>query len=257
MRALTSLLLSLSLACGLAIAAYAALWAMQRDPIVAPAPASAPAAPPIAAIGRLPDSPDYARTMAPAPARGDAPLAPLTVRVRHAPAAWPATDAGVAIAPARGGDGLAWFPLAAQSRDGDGWTLRHEVPAGEDYDVLLAPARPGALRSFLARASAKVAGPTEVTLDAAGGQIAFRLPDGATRFGPFRIVRDGVDGWMPAEAPTGLTLTPGMPLRVWLGAGSYRLVDVLHPDRSQAFTAPDAAEVVLSADLSAARADRP
>lgn len=256
MRALSSLLLTLLVAAGVAFAAYAAVWAMHREPIAAVAPAFAPAAAPIPSIDRLPDSPDFARATAPAPDRGDAPLVALSVLVQNAPSDWPVADAGLAIAPARGGDGVAWLPLAASARRGDGWLLRHVVPAGEDYEVALAPARPGALRSFLARATARVDGPTTVTIDARAARVTFRLPAAASRHGPFRILRDGADGWLPAEAPTGLFLAPDAPLQVWLGAGAYRLVDVLYPDRAQAFAVPDTVEVIVNATLSAARADR-
>lgn len=256
MRALPSLLLTLLVAAGLALAAYATVWALRREPLEAVAPAFAPAAAPIPAIDRLPDSPDFARATAPAPDRGDAPLVALTVLVQNAPTDWPLADAGIAIAPARGGDGVAWLPLAASARRDDGWLLRYVVPAGEDYELALAPARPGALRSFLARAMARVDGPTAVTIDARAALVTFRLPAGASRHGPFRIVRDGAEGWLPAEAQTGLILAPDKPLRVWLGAGGYRLVDVLHPDRAQPFTVPGATDVTVSATLAAVRADR-
>lgn len=256
MRALPSLLLTLLVAGSLAVAAYAALWALRREPIAVVAPAFAPSAAPIPALDRLPDSPDFARTMAPAPDRGDAPLVTLSVLVQNAPPDWPVAEAWLAIAPAHGGDGVSWLPLADSVRSATGWQLRHVVPAGEDYELALAPARPGALRSFLARATTRVDGPTAVTIDARAALVTFRLPKGASRHGPFRIVRDGAEGWLPAEAQTGLILAPDAPLRVWLGAGAYRLVDVLHPDRAQAFAVPGVADVEVSATLAAVRADR-
>lgn len=255
-RVLSALLLTLLVAIGLALAAYAAVWALRREPVAAVAPAFAPTATPIPPIDRLPDSPDFARATAPAPQRGDAPLVALSALVQNAPADWPSADAGLAIAPARGGDGVAWLPLATSVRRDDGWLLRHVVPAGEDYVLALAAARPGALRSFLARTTARVDGPTAVTIDARAALVTFRPPAGANHHGAFRLVRDGADGWLPADAQTGLIMAPETPLRVWLGAGAYRLVDVLYPDRAQTFIVPDATDVTVSASLAAVRADR-
>lgn len=247
-----SLLVSLLVATGLAVGGYAALWSLRREPITEPAPA-APASPAaLPAIDRLPDSPDFARVPAPAPARGDAPLVALSIAVRNVPADWPLAAAGVAVAPRRGGDGLAWLPLAAATRTADGFLLRHVVASGEEYVAALAATRAGALRSYFARATQKIDGDATIALDGAGRATRFRLPDGAERRGPFRVLRDGEPGWLPAEAPTGLVLAPSTATTLWLGAGSYRLVDVLHEARSQTFAVPDDGDVTISAALASA-----
>jgi hypothetical protein len=253
-RALLSLLFSLLIAVGLAVGGYAALWSLRREPITETAPATPTTPAPRPAIDRRPDSPDYARVPAAAPERGDAPLVPLTIVVRNVPATWPTTHAGVAVAPRRGGDGLAWLPIAAATRTDDGWMLRTDVASGEEYVAALATTRAGALRSFLAQASQKVDAAANLAIDGAGRATSFRLPEGAERRGPFRLLRDGDAGWLPAEAPTGLVLAPATATTLWLGAGSYRLVDVLHEARSQSFRVPQDGDVTISAALAAAAA---
>lgn len=255
MRILTSLLLALVLAGGLAIAGYAASWSLRRTPLADVARPAPTAAAPIAPPQRLPDSADFGRRMAPPPARGDAAMAPLGVVVLGIPTGWPAPQAGIAIAPRRG-EGIAWYPLQdAERRDGAPW-IRHACPVGDEVVVALAAERTGALHTYLARTTVRLEGAATIELDARATAVVLRLPAGADRSGPFLLQRRGDAGWMPATTTAALLLRRDAPTELWLGFGDYRLADALQPDATQDFAVPSADDVVVNATLARVRAAR-
>jgi hypothetical protein len=252
-RHLASVLFALLLAAALAIGAYAASWTLRRPPHAELTPAATPAATPLPAAARLADSADFARVMPPAPDRGDPTLVDLTIEIVGLPPAWQPPDAGLAVASRRGGR-IAWLPLVRPQ--GTDATLRvcQPCPVGDEVVVALAPARTNALRSYLARATTTVTAAATLQLDARASELALRRTDDAAGSGPFRLYRDGDDAWLPAEAPAGIDLAN--PLRLWLGAGGYRLVDVLAPADGMAIRVPETREFVVTGPQPPARDDR-
>jgi hypothetical protein len=97
-----------------------------------------------------------------------------------------------------------------------------------------------------------------VDVDASATRVSIALPPNASAVQLFRLTRDGDPHWLPAAfAPSGLSLTPKAAVQVWLGSGGYELGDPLQPERTQRFEVPRDGEVVVSASLTRARADRP
>ena len=244
MRFLTSLLFALLLAVALAIGAYAASWSLRREPRTDVAP---PAAPPAAALPtptRLVDSADFARTMPPAPERGDPTFAELTIEVVGMPPAWRSPSAGLAVATRGGAGGIAWSPLP-DAPGGDGvLRFRQACAIGDEVVVALAPARTNALRSYFARAATTVAAASTLRLDATGAEVVIRRAADAHRSGPFQLRRDDDESWLPADASAGVHLDA--PLRLWLGAGAYTLRDAAAPAHRAAFTVPATIDVAVS-----------
>ena len=254
MRHLTSSLFALLLAAALAIGAYAAAWSLRREPRteVAPPTATAPNALPTPA--RLDDSADFARAMPPAPGRGDPTPAELTIEVVGLPPTWRPPEGGVAVAARGRRGGIAWHPLPVPAGGEATMRFRQACAVGDEVEVALAPTRTNALRSYFARAATRVDGDATLRLDARGAEVVIRRADAGDRGGPYLLRRDGDDAWSPIEAPAGAPLAT--PLRLWLGAGGYRLVDAAEPARSRAFTVPETTEVAVSGPPRPAPDDR-
>ncbi len=232
------------LAVALAIGAYAASWSLRREPRTDVAPPPAPAATALPTPTRLADSADFARTMPPAPERGDPTFAELTIEVAGLPPAWRSPSAGLAVTMRGGAGAIAWTPLPDAAGDDGVRRIRQACAIGDEVVVALAPARTNALRSYFARASTTVAAASTLRLDAAGAEVVIRRAADGQRGGPFQLRRDDDDAWLPADAPAGVHLDA--PLRLWLGAGAYTLRDVAAPAHRTAFTVPATTDVAVS-----------
>lgn len=252
-------MVALLLAVGLALGGYCALLAWRRpSPPPASGPYAATAVAPLALPTRLPTNPDFGRVALAANDRRPGISVPVTVRVHGVPAGWNTASAGVALFPSDGSRGLVWLPLATAAQQAGSLVLQYELARGGEVVATLAAARAYALHSYLARCITQVEDATTIDIDATAQHTGFKLSAGGKHLGPFRITRTDDPHWLPMDvATTGLTLASDAPIWLWLGRGSYELCDPLQPDRRQPFAVPASAVIELSADLAAARVDRP
>lgn len=225
--------------------------------------------PPIPAIvaparpERLPPAPEFAREAMPAAAQRDATTTEIVVRLPHLPAVAAGTSAGIATYDARTGADFTWTPLerATSGTDGAGLVVRTRSRVRGDVVIAFATAPQWARHAYLTRTSADAAragsAPLHVDLPVAIATVELVLPATAGGAGPLRLVRCDDPQWLPsADAATGIALGDAG-ATLLLGVGDYELVDPIDPTLRQRFTVPTDRPVVLSADLTRARADRP
>ena len=182
----------------------------------------------------------------------------VTLAVRGVPAGWRTATAGLAVHGADGGGDHAWLPFGDAVEIDGALRLAHTLPAGGAATVSVAAAPEFAAHGYLARQ--RLAVPPDggtLDVDANASRVALHLPAATRHAVLLRLVRSDDPHWLPlAFAPSGLQLSPGGALVLWLGAGGYELRDPLEPDRHQPFTVPTDA-VAVSAELVPVRADRP
>ena len=173
-------------------------------------------------------------------------------------------DAGIAVFHAVNGSRFRWLPLRDAERDASGGlVVRAAAIPGSRMAVTLATERRHARHGYLERREIEITGDAaaarvEVSLSGRVHAVRFDLPVGAEHAGPLRLTRADDPQWLPMlHGTSGLTLAIGTERTLHLGAGTYELRDPLDVERRQRFDVTGDAVIVLLAELTRARGDRP
>jgi hypothetical protein len=252
-RFLATILASLLLAVGLAIAGYSFLLTLRRAPLPTVDPEPPATARQVPAPARLPADPTLRREPVPASvAAAPKSAMRLSIALQNVPPGLDPATAGVALFATDTGAEFQWLPLSACR---DGAVLEAATTVVGSLTATLATDRGHARHGYLAQktqtfARAHRQGETLI-LDAASQTVRFELANTAHRAGPLALRRVDDPNWQASTAaPTGLQCRGKEAVEVLLGAGVYELADPIDAALVQRFTVPSPAPITIREGLS-------
>lgn len=200
----------------------------------------------------MPAAPEVSRRALPASVALDPEeRVPVRISLQNLPAFPAAEEPGIALFSAETGADFTWVPLTS-SRDGN--AIETSTAVVGPVAITLARDRASARHGYLVRTthtfSARRGSSTPLVFDAQSHQVTIEV-DSKRQAGPLRLSRALDPDWLSSSAaPTGVTCRPGHPATLLLGPGEYELTDPIDPSRTQRFTVPSAAPVLVSDSLS-------